>query len=184
MNYPARYKSELLNAIEGIDLDKVDQVIEIFRDARQRGRRIFVCGGGGTDFVASQFLCEMVNSAGFNRSSRFRILALSDQLPRVTGHGHELSPDRVFVEQLKNFAEPDDVVVGISASGNSPNVLRAIEYALWIGCRTVAVTSEQRGELSSLAETSIKVMVSPVGGVEDIIICHMIGYYFAEFEKT
>lgn len=184
MNYPARYRSELLNAIQSIDLDKVDQVIEIFREARANGRRIFVCGDGGMDFVASQFLCEMVNSAGFNRSSRFRILALSDQLPRVSGHGHELAPDRVFVEQLKNFAEPDDVVMGISASGNSPNVLRAIEYALWIGCRTIAVTSREGGELASLAETNINVLVSPVGSVEDIIICHMIGYYFTEFEKT
>lgn len=186
MNYPARYKSELLNAIQSIDLDKVNQVIEIFREARAHGRRIFVCGDGGTDFIAAQSLTEMVNSAGFNRSSRFRIMALTDQLPRVPGHKQEFAPDRVFVEQLKNFAEPDDVVMGISASGSIPSVLRAIEYASWIGCRTVAVTGCDAGELSSLADVMIDVRVAHHGSIEDahIVICHMIGYYFVEFEKS
>lgn len=185
MNYPARYKTELLTAIQSIDLDKVEQVIDVFRAARTHGRRIFVCGEGGADCVASQTLCEMVNSAGFNRSSRFRILALSDQLPRAGGYKHELSANRVFVEQLKNFAEPDDVVMGISSSGTAASVLRAIEYASWIGCRTIAVTGPEPGELANIADVTIDVRVSHMGSVEDthIVICHMIGYYFVEHEN-
>jgi len=186
MNYPAQYRAELLNALQSLDLDKVNQVIDIFNTARAHGRRIFVCGDGGPDFLASQSLCEMVNSAGFNRSSRFRILALSDQPPRVTGHKQELPLDRVFVEQLRNFAEPDDVVLGISISGNTPNVVHAIEYASWIGCRTIAITGPEVGVLSSVAEVTIDVPVSHVASIEDvhIIICHMIGYYFLECDKT
>src|SRR5215469_7091240 len=112
MNYPARYKAELLNAIQSIDLEKVNQIIDIFREALALGHRIFVCGDSGNS-IASQFLCEMVNSTSFNRSVRFRILALRDQLPKVVSHQQrELAQDRVFVEQLKNFAEPDDVVMG------------------------------------------------------------------------
>ena len=185
MSYPARYKVELVNAIQSLDLDKVNRVIEIFNEARAHGRRIFVCGGG-SDFIASQSLCEMVSSAGFNRSSRFRILALSDQLPRVTSARQEFPPERVFVEQLRNFAEPEDVVLGISISGNAPNVVHAIEYASWIGCRTIAITGPEVGTLSSLAEVTIDVTASHIASIEDvhIIVCHMIGYYFVECDKT
>src|ERR1043166_9340267 len=83
MEYPGQYRAQIINAIQSIDLNKVWQVIQIFKTARSHGRRIFVCGNGGTDAVASQFLCDMVKSASFNRSSRFRILALSDQAPRI-----------------------------------------------------------------------------------------------------
>lgn len=182
MNYPERYKTELLNAIESIDLAQVHAVIQILKEARAEGHRIFVCGDGRTDFVASQFLCEMVEQASFNRATRFRILALSDRPPRG---GHAEDADRVFVEQLKNFAEPGDVVIGISVTGNSANVVNAVDYACWIGCRTIAVTGADGGKLASLADVTIKVSVAHVGSVEDahMIICHMIGYYFVDFEQ-
>lgn len=185
MNYPAQYKCELLDAIESLDLDKVNQVIDIFSEARVYGRRIFVCGDQGTDFAAAQSLCEMVSSAVFNRSARFRILALSDHMPRVSGQNPESVAGRVFVEQLKNIAEPDDVVMGISVSPNAPSVLGALEYASWIGCRTIAVTGCKGGELASLADVTIDVQASHVASIEDvhIVICHMIGTYFVEFEK-
>ncbi len=140
MDYPAQYKARLLNAIQSIDLDKVSEVIQAFKTARAHGRRIFVCGNGGTDSVVSQFLCDIVKSAGSNRSTRFRILALSDQMPRIGTAREDLTNERVFVEQLKNFAEPEDVVMGICTSGNSPSVVNAIEYGSWIGCQTIGIT--------------------------------------------
>ncbi len=182
MNYPERYKTELLNAIESIDLAQVQAVIQILKVARTEGHRIFVCGEGRTDLVASQFLCEMVEQASFNRSERFRALALTDRLPRG---GRAQDADRVFVEQVKSFAEPGDVVIGISVTGNSANVVNAIDYAGWIGCRTIAVTGGDGGKLASLADVTIRVPVAHVGSIEDahMIICHMIGYYFVDFEK-
>ena len=106
--------------------------------ARDAGRRIFVCGNGGSASSASHFACDMVKGASYGRPSRFRIMALTDQLPTITAYANDVSYDAVFVEQLKNFAEPGDVFVGISGSGNSPNVIRAMEYAKSIGCRTIA----------------------------------------------
>ena len=107
MDYPGHYKTQIINAIQSIDLDRVAQVIETFKDAREHGRRIFVCGNGGLDAMAAQVLCDLVKGATINRTSHFRILALSDQLLRVVGHSQEAFHDeRVFVEQLKNFAEP------------------------------------------------------------------------------
>jgi D-sedoheptulose 7-phosphate isomerase len=186
LSYPEQYRAQLLDTIRNINLDQVSQGIQMFKSARAHGRRIFVCGSSGIDFMACQSLCEMVRGVSFNQSSRFRILALSDELPKITRRSGELAKDRVFVEQLKNFAEPEDVVMGISSSGNSRNVVNAIEYAAWIGCKTIAVTGRDGGKLAGLAELNIHVPINHLGSIGDahVIICHMIGYYFVDFEKT
>ena len=182
MTFPQQYKSELLKAIETIELDKVNQAIELFREARANGRHIFVCGNGGSASTASHFACDIVKGASFNRPSRFRIMALTDQLPTLTAYANDVSYDSVFVEQLRNFAEPGDLFMGISGSGNSPNVLRAIEYANSIGCRTIALTGRDGGKLGPLAQLNIQVAAPHMGRIEDahMIVCHMIGYYFME----
>jgi D-sedoheptulose 7-phosphate isomerase len=186
MNFTANYKAKLLDAIRGIDLDQVDRVIQIFKDARARSGRIFVCGDGATELIASEFLCDMVKEANLSHASRFRILTLGG-LPRWTGSRRkDTAPGRLFVEQLKNFAQPDDVVMGISAVGGSRDVVQAIEYSKWIGCRTIAVTGAGASHLASLADVHLEVPVSHVGSIEDaqMIICHMIGYYFLDFDST
>jgi len=186
MTFPQQYKSELLKAIETIELDKVNQAIELFRDARANGRHIFVCGNGGSASTASHFACDIVKGASFNRPSRFRIMALTDQLPTLTAYANDVSYDAVFVEQLKNFAEPGDLFMGISGSGNSPNVLRAIEYASSVGCRTIALTGRDGGKLGPLAQLNIQVAAPHMGRIEDahMIVCHMIGYFFMDTEST
>lgn len=182
MTFPEQYKSELLKAIDTIDLARVNQAIELFRDARANGRRIFVCGNGGSASTASHFACDIVKGASYNRQSRFRIMALTDQLATLTAYANDVSYDAVFVEQLKNFAEPGDLFLGISGSGNSPNVLRAIEYANTIGCKTIAMTGRDGGKLGPLAQLNIQVPVPHMGRIEDahMIVCHMIGYHFME----
>src|ERR1700693_1432256 len=136
---PANYKSEILKAIESIDLSKVNQVIGILAEARDAGRHIFVCGNGGSASTASHFVCDMLKGASFGRTSRFRIMALADSLPTITAYSNDVSYECVFVEQLKNFAQPGDGVMAFSGSGNSPNVVRTIEYAGSIGCETIAM---------------------------------------------
>ena len=182
MTFPQQYKTELLKTIEGIELEKVNQAIELFREARANGRHIFVCGNGGSASTASHFACDIVKGASFNRPSRFRIMALTDQLPTLTAYANDVSYDSVFVEQLRNFAESGDLFMGISGSGNSPNVLRAIEYANSIGCRTIALTGRDGGKLGPLAQLNIQVAAPHMGRIEDahMIVCHMIGYYFME----
>jgi D-sedoheptulose 7-phosphate isomerase len=182
MTYPELYKTEVLKAIDSIDLNKVNQAIDLFRDARANGRRIFVCGNGGSASTASHFACDVVKGASYNRPSRFRIMALTDQIPTLTAYANDVSYDAVFVEQLKNFAEPGDLFLGISGSGNSPNVLRAIEYANTIGCKTIAMTGRDGGKLGPLAQLNIQVPAPHMGRIEDahMIVCHMICYHFME----
>src|SRR5471032_64636 len=156
-SFPQLYKTDVLKAIETIDLDRVGQAIDILIRARDEGRRIFVCGNGGSASTASHFVCDMVKGASFNRDKRFRILALTDSLPTITAYSNDVSYECVFVEQLKNFAEPGDVVMAISSSGNSPNVLRAVEYGNAIGCRTIALTGREVGQLGPLAQLEIQI---------------------------
>jgi D-sedoheptulose 7-phosphate isomerase len=185
MIFPQLYKNELLHAIESIDLEKVGRAIEILSQARADGRRIFVCGNGGSASTASHFATDLVKGASYGRTSRFRILALTDSLPTITAYSNDVSYECVFVEQLKNFAEPGDVVIAISSSGNSPNVLRAVEYGNSMGCRTIALTGREGGRLGPLAQLDIQVAHRHTGRIEDLhmVVMHMIAYYFMEEER-
>ena len=186
MTFPSEYKRNLLEAIERIDLPSVHRAIEWFRDARDSGRRIFVCGNGGSASTASHFACDMVKGASQCGNTRFRIQALTDSVPTLTAYSNDIGYDVVFVEQLRNFAERGDLFMAISGSGNSPNVVRAMEYANSAGCRTIALTGRNGGKLGPLAELNIQIEVPHMGRIEDahMIVCHMICYYFMDAEAV
>jgi D-sedoheptulose 7-phosphate isomerase len=182
MSYPETYRNALLEAIDQIDTARVEKAIEWFRQARDESRNIFVCGNGGSASTASHFTCDIVKGASQNRPARFRIMALADSLATLTAYSNDVSYECVFVEQLKNFAQSGDVVMCISGSGNSPNVVRAMEYANSIGCRTIALTGRDGGKLGPLAQLNIHVGVPHMGRIEDahMVVCHMIAYHFME----
>src|ERR1035441_5507176 len=128
-SFPELYKADVLQAIETIELPKVSQAIDIFIQARQEGRRIFVCGNGGSASTASHFVCDMLKGASFQRDQRFRIMALTD-------------------------------------SGNSPNVLQAVEYANSIGCRTIALSGRNGGKLGPMAQLNLQASHPHMGRIE------------------
>jgi len=178
------YKSSVFRAIDSVDLTRVERAIQILSEARAAGRHIFTCGNGGSASTASHFVCDMVKGASFQRAERFRIMALTDSLPTLTAYSNDVDYGCVFVEQLKNFAQPGDVLIAISGSGNSPNVVRAVEYANSIGCHTIAMTGRDGGKLSPLAEVNIQAVEPHMGRIEDVhmIVAHMIAYYFMDTE--
>jgi D-sedoheptulose 7-phosphate isomerase len=181
-----RYQSDILQVIQSLDLEKVRQVIAVLEEAREQNRRIFVCGNGGSASLASHFTCDMVKGASYNRAKRFRIMALTDSLPTLTAYSNDVSYECVFVEQLKNFAEAGDVVIAISGSGNSPNVLRALEYANSVGCFTIALSGRDGGKLGPLAKINVCARHPHMGRIEDAhtIAAHMVSYYFMEADKS
>ena len=182
MSFPETYRTALLEAIGQIDTGRVEQAIEWFREARGASRNIFVCGNGGSASTASHFTCDIVKGASHNRPTRFRIMALADSLATLTAYSNDVSYDSVFVEQLKNFAQPGDLLMCISGSGNSPNVVRAMEYANSIGCKTIALTGRDGGKLGPMAQLNIHVPAPHMGRIEDahMVVCHMIAYHFME----
>jgi D-sedoheptulose 7-phosphate isomerase len=182
MDFPQRYKGELLKALDTLNLDKVGQAIEILARARDEGRHIFTCGNGGSASTASHFVTDLIKGASYGRTPRFRVMALTDSLPTITAYSNDVTYECVFVEQLKNFAEPGDVLMAFSGSGNSANVLHAVEYANSIGCRTIAFTGRDGGRLGPMAELNLQVAHPHMGRIEDlhVVLMHMIGYYFME----
>ena len=184
MNFPTEYKTKLLGALDTVDLEKVEEAIRVLGEARDKGRQIFVCGNGGSAATANHFACDMVKGASYGRAKRFKIMALSEQIPTMTAYSNDVGYDVVFSELLRNFAQPDDVVMAISGSGNSPNVLRAIEHANSIGCYTIGLTGKDGGKLGALVDLDVHVNDLHMGRIEDghMIICHMICYHFMDTE--
>jgi D-sedoheptulose 7-phosphate isomerase len=182
MNFLERYKADIISAVESIDINEVIDVIELFKQTRARRGNIFVCGSTGSASTASRVLSNMLMQDIFDPAARFRILALGNGSPE--SDGEHISKDRLLVEQLKNFAEPGDVVVAISASSSSSCILRALEYGASIGCRTVALTGSDGGKVSTLADITIHVESTQDDTLEDAhaVICHMIGSYFLDFD--
>jgi D-sedoheptulose 7-phosphate isomerase len=170
----------VVSTLTGIDVEKVAQAIDWFDEARRESRAIFVAGNGGSAATASHFVCDMVKGASFGQPSRFRIQSLHDSIPTMTAYSNDLSYADAICEQLKNFAREGDLYMAISGSGNSPNVVGAMEYARSIGCRTLALTGRDGGKLGPLAELHINVPEQHMGRIEDAhhVICHMIAYSF------
>jgi D-sedoheptulose 7-phosphate isomerase len=140
----------------------------------REGRLIFLIGNGGSGSNASHF-CEDVGKGTLRREDfdderkkRFRILSLTDNTPYILAWGNDEGFDRVFVEQLKNLASPGDLLIAISGSGNSPNVLRAVEWAHRQGVRTFGCTGFSGGRLRTLAQQGLHVALDDMGIVETI----------------
>jgi len=182
LDFGLQYKTKLLHALDTVDPIAVARAIDMLETAREHNRHVFVCGNGGSASTASHFVCDMVKGASFNRDKRFRIMALTDSLPTITAYSNDVGYDCVFAEQLKNFAQPGDVFIAISGSGNSPNVLCAMDYANSVGCETIALTGRDGGKLGPMAKLQIRVEEPHMGRIEDahMIVCHMLCYYFME----
>lgn len=182
MSFAADYRSALVRTLDTLDTNKIEEAIRLMETARDQGQTIFTCGNGGSAATASHFVCDMVKGASFGKEKRFRIQALTDSLSTMTAYSNDVAYDAVFVEQLKNFAKPGDIVLAISGSGNSPNVLRAVEYANSIGCKTIGLTGRDGGKLGALAQLNIQAHEPHMGRIEDAhhIICHMICYRFMD----
>jgi D-sedoheptulose 7-phosphate isomerase len=182
MTYTEQYREQLVATLKGLDLTQVEKAIEWMREARDAGRTIFMTGNGGSAASASHFVCDMLKGASFQKEKRFRILALHDNMPTLTAYSNDVEYHDAALEQLKNFAQAGDVVVAISGSGNSPNVLRAVEYANQLGCRTIGLTGRDGGKLGPLVQLQIHVPEPHMGRIEDahMIALHMMCYRFME----
>jgi len=166
---------EICNQIEP---SEVQQLIEVLMEARKNRTSIFVIGNGGSAATASHLSMDL--GKGTLRDTddhpRFRINSLTDNLPYVTAWANDFDYTKVFEQQLRNLGSSGDIVIGISASGNSANVLRAIEYAEDAGMITVGMTGFSGGELKKIVDHSVHVSVDDYGMAENMhmIIVHII----------
>jgi D-sedoheptulose 7-phosphate isomerase len=169
-------------AHESIPLDSVAQLIEKLRLALKEDRQILVFGNGGSAANASHFATDLGKGASDKLGKRFRVLSLTDNVSWMTALGNDYSYEDIFVGQLQNYGKPGDIALGISVSGNSPNCVKALEWARKNGLRTVALVGAKRGRMAEIAEQVIVIADTHYGRVEDahMGICHMLCYAFME----
>ncbi len=163
-------------------MDAVAEIIRAFREALKQDRQIFIFGNGGSASNSSHFITDLGKGASDKLGSRFRCLSLNDNLRGITARGNDYAYEDVFVRQLQNFAKPGDIVMTLSVSGNSPNLVRAIDWGVNNGMYTIALVGAKRGRLAQLAQKVIVINSEHYGRVEDahMGICHMICYAFME----
>jgi len=178
----ADYLKSQKAAQDSIPLDAVAQVIEKLRLALKEDRQIFVFGNGGSAANASHFATDLGKGSSDKVGKRFRVLSLNDNVSWMTALANDYSYEDAFVGQLQNYGRPGDLALGISVSGNSPNCVRALEWARKNGLQTVALVGAKRGRMAEIAEHSITINDTHYGRVEDaqMAICHMLCYAFIE----
>jgi D-sedoheptulose 7-phosphate isomerase len=176
---PAHYTNYLatLNEVLGeLPADTLNDMEADLRDAQRTGKRVFLLGNGGSAATASHLVCDFGKSLSLAGRPRMKALALTDSTPLITAYGNDISYDVIFAEQLANFVEPGDVVIAISASGNSPNVLKAVELANAAGANTIGWTGFQGGKLKPLCRRCVVVNSDDMQQIEDahLVIGHAI----------
>lgn len=162
------YLSKLKKAIDDLDRNEISTLIDIFIKARDNGSRIFVMGNGGSATTASHMVCDFNKGLSYNKDRRFKIQCLNDNLATLTAYANDINYEIAFVEHLKNFLEPKDLVIGISGSRNSENILFAIEYANSIGAETIGITGYDGGKLKLMAKHTVNANVNDMQISEDI----------------
>lgn len=166
-DYLAEIKS-VLDSIEASLIEEIDRIISILKGAREDKRTIFIMGNGGSASTASHFVGDLSKGTIVEGFPRFKAIALTDNIPNLLAWANDTSYEEIFVEQLKNLMEPGDVVIGISGSGNSMNVIRAIEYANQHGGITIGFCGYDGGKLLRTARENIHIPCSYMQKVEDV----------------
>jgi len=173
----ADYLNDVRRIIAELPQDEISAIADAIYDAYARGRHIFAFGNGGSSACASHFVEDVAKGIDYGRGRpRYRALALTDSVALITAWANDTAYENIFAEQLRNFVEPGDVALGISASGNSPNVLRAIELAKQVGAFTIGLTGYDGGRLARTADRAIVVASDNMQKIEDVhlVICHLI----------
>jgi D-sedoheptulose 7-phosphate isomerase len=164
-----QYFEELQRVVRCLPHDGVDQIADILVKACEAGQMVYLFGNGGSASLASHLACDLGKGTAYcNRGKRFRVLALTDNLPTLTAWANDISYEDIFSEQLRNFVQPRDVAFAISGSGNSKNVLNALQVARDAGATTVGISGFQGGKMKSLCDVCLIVPSNNMQIIEDL----------------
>jgi len=188
--FSKNYFGETTKAITQLDLGKIQRIAEVIFDAYKNNKQIFIIGNGGSASTASHFACDLGKSTLKNfydeKEKRFKVVSLTDNVATMMALGNDLSFEDIFIQQLRNLVNSGDVVIGISVSGNSANIIKAIEYAKKCGAKTIGFLGfKTGGKLRDLVDYEITVQAEHYGRSEDIhlMLVHLITDYLAELKK-
>jgi D-sedoheptulose 7-phosphate isomerase len=174
--FAEKYVDRLKHVLDAFDGQAFQRMVDAVLEAYARGAQIFVMGNGGSGSTASHLACDINKGCCIDLEKKFRMICLNDNVPTMLALANDLSYESVFEEQLKNFFNPGDLVIGISGSGNSENVLRAVGYAAGRGGRTAGWSGFGGGRLAGMVDLAFVVQSNDMQQVEDahMVMAHML----------
>jgi D-sedoheptulose 7-phosphate isomerase len=171
MNKAAEYIALVKETLDKLSQDSIAEAANAFYDTYQKGGNIYVFGNGGSGATASHVAGDFLKGASYGLNKRFKMICLNDNVASMMAIANDIGYEDIFVEPLKNFLGPDDLVVGISGSGNSENVVRAMQYAKVHGTKTLALSGFSGGKIAQMADISVHAAVADMEVCEDV---HMV----------
>ena len=180
--YFSDYLKKFTNLIDSISTAEVNEFYRRIRTAIDFEKQIFVFGNGGSAKSMSHFATDMVKGVADALKKKVKVICLNDNTGLITAIGNDYSFDEIFYRQLKILANPGDLVLTLSVSGNSPNLVKAYEWAAENGIESIAMVGGKKGRLPALADYTIVIDAVHYGHVEDahMLICHMLAFGFME----
>lgn len=184
--YFEEYKSQLQIALNNLDAKKIGILCDQMEKRRSEGGRVFVLGNGGSAAAASHWVCDFSKGINTANSKRMKICSLADNLSVVTALGNDYSYDEIFREQLRNVLSSNDLVISLSVSGNSKNLLEAHKFAREVGAYTAAIIGDYNGKLNELSDLVITIPSQNYGVVEDVhmTVDHAISQYIKKINEN
>lgn len=170
------YISTLQKTLDQLPVQLIAEVIDILQQARTQGNQVFIMGNGGSASTATHFVCDLAKNTRGEGFPHFRVIGLTDNMALFSAYANDEGYENVFAQQLANLIKPGDVVIGISASGNSKNVIHAMEEAQKYNATTIGFTGFDGGRLGQMVNINIHVKSDIIEHVEDIhlVLEHMI----------
>lgn len=170
------YIYDLKTVLDQISKPDLIEIIQALEAAREAGNTIYICGNGGSASTASHMVCDLSKNTRKIDGKRLRVIGLSDNIPSITAYANDEGYNRVFAEQIISLVQKGDVLLAISGSGNSPNVLRGVEAAKEKGALTIGLTGFQGGKLAKLVDLLLVVPYNSLEQIEDthLIINHIL----------
>lgn len=162
------YLAAVSRVLREMPREPIDRVVDELAEAWRRGAQVFLLGNGGSAAAAAHLACDLGKGTSREGRRRLRVIPLVDNVPLITAWANDTSYDRVFIEQLAPLVRPGDLVIAISGSGNSPNVLHAVAHAGAVGARTVGITGFDGGRLARLADRAVIVPDTCMERIEDV----------------
>jgi D-sedoheptulose 7-phosphate isomerase len=182
MNHFEEYIKKEIEIIQQLDVVAIERVANLMLDTYHQGKQVFICGNGGSAASASHITGDFIKGASYGLEKRWRFICLNDNITTMMAISNDISYEDIFVEPLKNFANPGDLFIGISGSGNSTNVVKAMEYAKATGLATVALCGFRGGKIREIADVNIYTPIMDMQITEDLhmMALHMIFQYIVK----
>lgn len=165
------YFDRLKDTLDKLDKESLNTLMNILVQAKDESRQIFIMGNGGSAATASHYVCDFNKGISYGKEKKFKFICLNDNIPSLMAYGNDMGYEEVFVHSLSNLFHPGDVVIGISGSGNSMNVVKALEFANQHGGITIGLTGYSGGKVMQICQYNVHVPIDDMQITEDL---HMV----------